>query len=45
MKTASAQIQKLKGPEIEGIITEERKELRSRLEALRDELEQLLRGY
>jgi hypothetical protein len=42
IKTASTQIQKLKGPEMESITTEERQELHTQLEALRGELEQVL---
>ena len=45
VKTASTQLQKLKGPEIESIPTEERQKLREQLEALRAELEQVLKGF
>lgn len=45
VKTASTQLQKLKGPEIESIPTEERQKLREQLEALRAELEQVLSGF
>ena len=45
VKTASTQLQKLKGPEVESIPTEKRQELRAQLEALRDELEQVLNGF
>ena len=45
VKTASTQLQKLKGPEIDSISTEERQKLRVQLEALRAELEQVLSGF
>lgn len=45
VKTASTQLQKLKGPEIGSISTDERQKLRTELEALRDELEQVLSGF
>ena len=45
VKTASTQLQKLKGPDIEGITVEERQKLREQLEALRGELEQVLSGF
>lgn len=45
VKTASTQLQKLKGPEIESISTKERQELREQLEALRAELETVLSGF
>jgi len=45
VKTASTQLQKLKGPEIASIPTDERQRLRTQLEALRDELEQVLSGF
>ena len=45
VKTASTQLQKLKGPVIESIPTKERQELRAQLEALRAELEAVLSGF
>ena len=45
VKTASTQLQKLKGTAIESIPTEKRQELREQLEALRAELEQVLSGF
>lgn len=45
VKTASTQLQKLKGSMIESIPTDERQKLRTELEALRDELEQVLSGF
>ena len=45
VKTASTQLQKLKGPEIESLSTKERQELREQLEALRAELETVLSGF
>lgn len=45
VKTASTQLQKLKGTEIESIPTKERQELREQLEALRAELETVLSGF
>ncbi|MBF0480253.1 MAG: ParB N-terminal domain-containing protein [Desulfovibrionaceae bacterium] len=45
VKTASTQLQKLKGPEIASIPVDERQKLRTELEALRDELEQVLSGF
>ncbi|AGW13842.1 ParB/RepB/Spo0J family partition protein [Megalodesulfovibrio gigas] len=44
VKTASTQLQKLKGPDIGSIQPEQREELRTQLETLRDELEQVLEG-
>ncbi len=44
VKTASTQIQKLKGPGIESIPPDERHKLREQLEKLRGELEQVLDG-
>jgi ParB family chromosome partitioning protein len=44
VKTASTQLQKLKGPEIESISTEERQKLREQLEKLQGELELVLSG-
>ncbi len=44
VKTASTQLQKLKGSEIVSIPSEQMQELRVQLEALRDELEQVLSG-
>jgi len=45
VKTASTQLLKLKGPVIESIPTDERQKLRTELEALRVELEQVLSGF
>jgi len=44
VKTASTQLQRLKGPEIGSIQPEQKQELRVQLEALRAELEQVLSG-
>lgn len=43
VKTASTQLQKLKGPAIGSIPPGQKQELRVQLEALREELEQALR--
>lgn len=45
VKTASTQLLKLKGAAIESIPTDERQKLRTELEALRAELEQVLSGF
>ena len=45
VKTASTQLLKLKESAIESIPTDERQKLRTELEALRDELEQVLSGF
>lgn len=44
VKTASTQIQKLKGVDMGGIDADKQQKLRSQLETLRDELEQVLAG-
>jgi hypothetical protein len=43
--SASTQIQKLKEPEVAGISLEEREELRTQLETLREELQQVLDAF
>lgn len=45
VKTASTQLQKLKGADLEGIDADKQQELRAELEALRAELEQVLKGF
>jgi len=45
VKTASTQLQKLKGVDMEGVDADKQQELRTQLEALRDELEQVLKGF
>jgi hypothetical protein len=45
VKTASTQLQKLKDVDMEGVDADKQQELRTQLEALRDELEQVLSGF
>ena len=45
VKTASTQLQKLKGADLGGIDADKQQELRAELEALRAELEQVLKGF
>lgn len=45
VKTASTQLQKLKGADLGDIDADKQQELRAELEALRAELEQVLSGF